>query len=443
MRVAVVDIGTNSTRLLVADVAPDGSLIELERRTKVTRLGDRLDRTGVLDDAAMERVLTTLAEYRAVIDAGGAERAVAVLTSAVRDAANGDAFLARVRAQDEALHARVIPGDEEARLTFRGATSERAPGDMTPTVVIDVGGGSTELVVGSGDEVSFHVSTQAGVVRHTERHLATDPPTSAELEALAADVRSMFAQAVPPSARAGGSRSHRRGGHRDLARGDRPGSGVLFCGRSPRSRGVPGELPSASSSASPRCPRRSGARCADCIPTALPPSSPGWSWSSRRCGSSASIAPPFRTMTSCAALPWKRCITGLRASRRRPEREAAGTRGAPRRANTGACRDRDGASRGASSPSPLFVGQSGRMFDGRPSSDDGESLALAKGFSCRHGVGAPAAGLIGSGEAASNRRLPPLEPSNRPLHGTYPCPSCRGQLWKPPSGGFHRVRGRG
>ena len=125
-----------------------------------------------------------------------------MLTSAVRDAANGDAFLARVRAQDDALDARVIPGDEEARLTFRGATSERAPGDPTPTVVIDVGGGSTELVIGSGDEVSFHVSTQAGVVRHTERHLATDPPTAAELEALAADVRSMFEQAVPQSARA-------------------------------------------------------------------------------------------------------------------------------------------------------------------------------------------------------------------------------------------------
>ena len=201
MRVAVVDIGTNSTRLLVADVAGDGTLIELERRTKVTRLGDRLDHTGVLADTAMQRVLATLAEYRAVIDASGAERAVAVLTSAVRDAANGDAFLARVRAQDDALHARVIPGAEEARLTFRGATSERAAGDLTPTVVIDVGGGSTELVVGSGDEVSFHVSTQAGVVRHTERHLATDPPSAAELEALAADVRAMFEQAVPQSAR--------------------------------------------------------------------------------------------------------------------------------------------------------------------------------------------------------------------------------------------------
>jgi exopolyphosphatase / guanosine-5'-triphosphate,3'-diphosphate pyrophosphatase len=202
MRVAVVDIGTNSTRLLVADVAHDGTLTELERRTRVTRLGDRLEQTGVLDDAAMERVLATLAEYRTVIDAHRADRVVAVLTSAVRDAANGDGFLARVRALDQALDARVIAGDEEARLTFRGATSERAPGDTTPTVVIDVGGGSTELVVGAGAEVSFHVSTQAGVVRHTERHLATDPPTATELDALTADVRSIFQQAVPPAARA-------------------------------------------------------------------------------------------------------------------------------------------------------------------------------------------------------------------------------------------------
>jgi exopolyphosphatase/guanosine-5'-triphosphate,3'-diphosphate pyrophosphatase len=201
MRVAVVDIGTNSTRLLVADVARDGALIELERRAKVTRLGDRVEETGVLDDVAMERVLATLAEYRALIAAHRAERTVAVLTSAVRDAANGAAFVARVRAHGGALDARVIGGEEEARLTFRGATSERAPDDATPTLVIDVGGGSTELVVGSGDEVSFHVSTQAGVVRHTERHLNTDPPARSELEALAADVRSIFEQAVPTEAR--------------------------------------------------------------------------------------------------------------------------------------------------------------------------------------------------------------------------------------------------
>ena len=92
---------------------------------------------------------------------------------------------------------RTITGDEEARLTFLGATSERDPLDETPVVVIDIGGGSTELVEGRGREMDFHVSTQAGVVRQTERHLHTDPPTSDELEALAADVRAIYAEAVP------------------------------------------------------------------------------------------------------------------------------------------------------------------------------------------------------------------------------------------------------
>jgi exopolyphosphatase/guanosine-5'-triphosphate,3'-diphosphate pyrophosphatase len=201
VRVAVGDIGTNSTRLLVADVSDDGHLTERERRTRVTRLGDRLDQTGVLSDEAMARVLATLADYRTVIEREGVERAVAVLTSAVRDAANGEDFLARVRAQSDGLDARVIGGEEEARLTFRGATSERAADDATPTLVIDVGGGSTELVVGSGDEVSFHASTQTGVVRHTERHLASDPPTRSELRALADDVRETYAQAVPGTVR--------------------------------------------------------------------------------------------------------------------------------------------------------------------------------------------------------------------------------------------------
>jgi exopolyphosphatase / guanosine-5'-triphosphate,3'-diphosphate pyrophosphatase len=98
VRVAVVDIGTNSTRLLVADVTDDGDLTERERRTKVTRLGDRLGETGVLSEDAMGRVLGTVREYQEVIDSEGVDRAVAVLTSAVRDAANGEDFLARVRA---------------------------------------------------------------------------------------------------------------------------------------------------------------------------------------------------------------------------------------------------------------------------------------------------------------------------------------------------------
>jgi exopolyphosphatase/guanosine-5'-triphosphate,3'-diphosphate pyrophosphatase len=201
VRVAVVDIGSNSTRLLVADVDPEGALTELERRSKVTRLGDRVERTGRLAADAMERVLATLAVYRELIDAHEARETVAVLTSAVRDAANGAQFAARVR-EGYGFDARTIPGDEEARLTFLGATSERPPDDATPTVVIDIGGGSTELVVGTGHDVRFHVSTQAGVVRHTERYIATDPPTSAELGALAADTRATFESAVPAEIRA-------------------------------------------------------------------------------------------------------------------------------------------------------------------------------------------------------------------------------------------------
>jgi exopolyphosphatase/guanosine-5'-triphosphate,3'-diphosphate pyrophosphatase len=201
VRVAVVDIGSNSTRLLVADVRDDGALTELERRTRVTRLGDKVDRTGRLADDAMERVLATLGEYRELIDRHGASTTVAVLTSAVRDAANGADFTARVR-DAYGLDARTIPGDEEARLTFLGATSERPPDDATPTVVIDIGGGSTELVVGAGHAVGFHVSTQAGVVRHTERHIRTDPPTAPELAALAADVRAIFEKEVPAAIRA-------------------------------------------------------------------------------------------------------------------------------------------------------------------------------------------------------------------------------------------------
>ena len=130
----------------------------------------------------MGRVLATLAEYRAIVEASDARAGASPCSRAPCATPPTATTSSRACARsDDGLDARVIAGDEEARLTFRGATSERAPGDATPTLVIDVGGGSTELVVGSGDEVSFHVSTQAGVVRHTERHLATDPPTPAEL----------------------------------------------------------------------------------------------------------------------------------------------------------------------------------------------------------------------------------------------------------------------
>ncbi len=196
MRRAVVDIGTNSTRLFIADVE-DGRVVDvLERRTEITRLGAGVDADGRLSEAAMERVFVVLDDYRALIDRHGVVRSVAVLTSAVRDAANGAEF-ARLVGTRWGFEPHVLTGDEEAGLTFLGATSERDPDDPTPTLVMDIGGGSTELVIGAGREMTFHVSTQAGVVRQTERHVHSDPPTPAELDELASDVRSILESAVP------------------------------------------------------------------------------------------------------------------------------------------------------------------------------------------------------------------------------------------------------
>ena len=202
MRVAVADLGTNSTRLLVADVGPERAITELDRRSVVTRLGQGVDATGALHPEAVDRVLDVLGDYRRAVDEQGAERAVAVLTSAVRDASNGPELARRVRAEF-GFDARTIGGDEEARLTFVGATSERAPGAPAAVVVIDIGGGSTEYVVGDRGGVRFHVSTQSGAVRQTERHLRSDPPAPEELDALRREVRSIVVEAVPADVRAG------------------------------------------------------------------------------------------------------------------------------------------------------------------------------------------------------------------------------------------------
>lgn len=201
MRVGVVDIGSNSTRLYVADVEHGSVTAEHDRRSNVTRLGQGVDASGRLADEALDRVRRVLDEYAAALDGLGADRRVAVLTSAVRDADNGPDFEAEVRDR-YGLEARVLPGEEEARLTFLGAVSEER--DLPePVVVIDVGGGSTEIVIGSGREVSFWTSSQMGVVRQTERHLHTDPPAGDELAALAADVRGVLADEVPGDVRDG------------------------------------------------------------------------------------------------------------------------------------------------------------------------------------------------------------------------------------------------
>jgi exopolyphosphatase/guanosine-5'-triphosphate,3'-diphosphate pyrophosphatase len=200
MRVAVVDLGTNTTRLLVADVE-DGRVNELTRRNTVTRLGEGVDAGSRLLDGAMQRVFDTLADYRRVIDELAAERTVAVATSAVRDSDNGDWFQRELLERFD-IEARIISGDEEARLTFAGATAEREDGGE-PVLVLDIGGGSTEFVVGrSGAEPSFHVSTQAGSVRQTERHIHTDPPASDEVAELAGDVREIIESSVPAEVRA-------------------------------------------------------------------------------------------------------------------------------------------------------------------------------------------------------------------------------------------------
>ena len=170
---------------------------EVERRSIVTRLGEGVDATGALGDEPQRRVLEVLAQYAEAIAEHGAERSTAVMTSAVRDAANGAEFAATV-GERFGLEARILDGDEEARLTYLGATTGRDAGRL---LVIDIGGGSTELVIGEGEEVVFHVSTQIGVVRHSERHLHSDPPTRAELAALADEVERAIEQAVPAGER--------------------------------------------------------------------------------------------------------------------------------------------------------------------------------------------------------------------------------------------------
>ena len=197
-RVAVVDIGTNSTRLLVAEVGDDG-LSELQRESIVTRLGEGVDATGALGDEPQARVFAALDRYAEAIEQHGADVRTAVMTSAVRDASNGAQFADAVR-ERYGLEGKTLSGDEEARLTFLGATAARGD-DPAALLVIDIGGGSTELVVGARGEVDFHVSTQVGVVRHSERHLHSDPPTADELEALAADARGVIEEQVPAEVR--------------------------------------------------------------------------------------------------------------------------------------------------------------------------------------------------------------------------------------------------
>jgi exopolyphosphatase/guanosine-5'-triphosphate,3'-diphosphate pyrophosphatase len=192
VRVAVVDIGTNSTRLLIGDV--EGTRVtEIERRTTVTNMGRGVDHTGMICSDAVDDVCTVIADYKSQYEEMGAERVMAIATSAVRDAVNGEAFIAELRERFN-LDARLLTGEEEANLTYLGATAHRPAGEST--LVFDIGGGSTELIIGTGSHVGFHTSLQAGTIRQSERHLSSDPPETHELEDLAADIRNLIERAV-------------------------------------------------------------------------------------------------------------------------------------------------------------------------------------------------------------------------------------------------------
>jgi exopolyphosphatase / guanosine-5'-triphosphate,3'-diphosphate pyrophosphatase len=184
VRTAVIDIGTNSTRLLLAEANGDG-VRELERHSRVTGLGRGVDTSGHLGTENIDSVCTAIGDYLEISDRYAPEATLALATSAVRDADNGSAFLAELR-ERFALDAEVIGGPREAELTYRGATAGR--GTAESTLVVDIGGGSTELVVGEGERIRFGASLQLGVVRHSERHLHHDPPSSAEIEELADSV---------------------------------------------------------------------------------------------------------------------------------------------------------------------------------------------------------------------------------------------------------------
>ena len=197
MRVASVDLGTNSTRLLVADVE-DGRLHDVVRRLKITRLGEGVDERKRLLPAPIARVRNVLTDFRREAEQLGAERTLAVATSAVRDAENGEAFLGEVE-WSYGFKTRLLSGHDEAELTFRGASTGRNVPQNT--LVIDIGGGSTELVVGGTVGLSFHDSLNMGGVRLTERFLHSDPPTNGELEACSAAARQLLAQGVPREVR--------------------------------------------------------------------------------------------------------------------------------------------------------------------------------------------------------------------------------------------------
>jgi exopolyphosphatase/guanosine-5'-triphosphate,3'-diphosphate pyrophosphatase len=195
MRVAAIDIGTNTVLLLVAERKADGQLEPVTERATITRLGEGVDRARQLAPAAIARTVACLAEYGEIVRASAVDRVAVVGTSAMRDARGGDHVAAAVRASF-GVEPQVISGDAEAKLTFFGAVSGLAVASSPDLAVFDIGGGSTEVIFGAGGSarhIAFAKSFDVGSVRLTERFMVHDPPTPGELAAVSAAANAAFA----------------------------------------------------------------------------------------------------------------------------------------------------------------------------------------------------------------------------------------------------------
>ncbi|WP_432881038.1 exopolyphosphatase [Kribbella sp. CA-245084] len=187
-RVAAVDCGTNSIRLLIADLV-DGQLVEVDRRMTIVRLGQGVDATGTFAPEALARVFAACEDFASVLESKAVSRIRFVATSAARDVSNRDAFFTGVQ-ERIGVQPEIISGREEAELSFRGATTSL---DLpAPYLVADIGGGSTELVLGNSDGLIAAQSLDIGSVRLTERHVTTDPTSPAELAAITRDVDALL-----------------------------------------------------------------------------------------------------------------------------------------------------------------------------------------------------------------------------------------------------------
>ncbi len=192
VRVAAIDCGTNSIRLLIADIS-GGKLREVERLMEIVRLGQGVDQTGQFHPDAINRTFTAIDKYALEISRRGVEKIRFCATSATRDATNREVFISGVKSR-LGIEPEVISGEEEARLSFLGATKE-LPESLAPFLVVDIGGGSTEFVFGYRDVVAAK-SVNIGCVRMSERHFNNDPASSSEIESARSDIQSAIAEAA-------------------------------------------------------------------------------------------------------------------------------------------------------------------------------------------------------------------------------------------------------